>query len=94
MSDQILKSEKLQPGAEPQKLRKRRWWVFGLAGALMGSILPPVVLICVCQVTGDAGGPMFLPIACIALFFIGGILGLLIGTIAWAIFRIKQKRNV
>ena len=73
--------------------RKRRWWVFGLVGTLLGSILSPVALICICYATGDAGGPAFLPIACIALFYIGGILGLVIGTVAWLIFRTKNERN-
>ena len=79
--------------SEPQKQRKYRWRVFALVGTLTGSILSPVLLICSCLATGDAGGPMFLPIVCIALFFTGGILGLIIGTIAWAIFRSKHERN-
>jgi hypothetical protein len=36
---------------------------------------------------------MFLPIACIALFFIGGFLGLLIGTVTWAILRLRPKSD-
>ena len=70
---------------------KRRWWIFGLVGTLTGGIIPPAVLICICRATGDGGGPMFLPIACIALFFIGGTIGLIIGTILWAIFRSKHE---
>jgi hypothetical protein len=88
-----MNTEKLIGSPEPQTQRKRRWWIFGLVGTLTGSIVPPLLLIFICFATGDAGGPMFLPMVCIALFFIGGILGLIIGTIAWAILRLKHARN-
>ena len=91
-----MNTEMSTRSSESQKQRKRRWRKFGLVGTLTGSIIAPVVSICIFLATGGGGGPIVLlalPIICIAYSFIGGILGLIIGTIVWVIFRSKHEGN-